>query len=77
MTQTTESTDYPLDQNLPTEPLRCPVCGDLFYYYSPASNATLSFRCDKCSTDFDITLKEGSINFRKKSKRKQANTKSH
>ncbi len=77
MTQTTESIDYPQDNNLPTEPLRCPNCGALFTFYSPASDATLLYRCDKCSTDFDITLKEGAVNYRKRNKRKQTNTKGH
>jgi DNA-directed RNA polymerase subunit RPC12/RpoP len=71
MTQTTESTDYPQDNNLPTEPLRCPNCGALFNFYSPSSNATLLYRCDKCSTDFDIILKEGAVNYKKRNKRKQ------
>ena len=77
MTDTTESIDYPQDNNLPTETLRCPNCGALFTFYSPASDATLLYRCDKCSTDFDITLKEGAVNYRKRRHRKQASTKNH
>ena len=75
MTQTTESIDYPQDQNLPTEPLRCPNCGNLFNFYSPGSDANLFYRCDKCSNDYDITLKEGAVNYRRRSKRKQTNPK--
>ncbi len=73
--KTTDSTDYPQDQSLPTEPLRCPYCGDLFTYYSPSSDAKLLYRCDKCSCDFDITLKEGTVNYKRRARRKPANPK--
>lgn len=45
MTQTTESTEYPQDKHLPTEPMRCSNCGTLLGFYSDRSDADLLLRC--------------------------------
>lgn len=66
----TDSADYPQDQSLPTEPLRCPSCGTLISFYSPRSTADLLLRCWKCSNDYDIKLSEGASNYKRRSKRK-------
>ena len=71
MTQTTESTDYPQDESLPTEPLRCSNCGNLLGFYSDRSDANLLLRCPKCNNEYDVNLNEGTSSYRRRGKRKK------
>ena len=70
MTETTESTEYPQDKNLPTEPMRCSNCGTLPGFYSSRSDADLLLRCAKCNNDLDVKLCEGAASYRRRNKRK-------
>lgn len=70
MKETAESVDYPKDSNIPTEPMRCNNCGNLFGFYSGRSDADLLLRCPKCSSDYDIRLLEGGANCKRRNKRK-------
>lgn len=71
MTQTTESTEYPQDKHLPTEPMRCSNCGTLLGFYSGRSDADLLLRCVKCNNDLDIKLCEGAASYKRRNKRKK------
>ena len=68
MTQSNEDADYP-QNSTPSEPLRCSNCGNLLGFYSGRSEADLLIRCAKCNNDYDITLREGTSSYKRRSKR--------
>ena len=68
MAKTTDTTDNPQGETIPTEPMRCICCGNLLGYYSDGSDANLRLHCWKCSNDYDVTLREGASNYKRRGK---------